>query len=300
MGNTLSKGDLFDPKVSKAIINAVKGHSTIAKLCDSKPIPFNGTKEFVFSMDKEIDIVAENGAKTNGGATLKPITVVPLKVEYGARVSDEFLTATDEEALDIIEAWIDGFGKKGAKGFDLMAFHGINPRNGQASQIIGTNSFDTNEDIAAVKFGDYADAEEALQGAIDELGDDTNVTGYAFSKTFATEMSKVKENGVRVYPEFKLGANPGSLNGTACDVNNTVKDDMAIVGDFKDAFKWGIAKEIPLKVIEYGNPDNDAELGDLQGHNQVYLRSELYIGWAILDPEAFARVEEGESESESA
>ena len=302
MANTLSKGDLFDPKVAKEIFNKVKGHSTVAKLCGAKPIPFNGTKEFTFTMDKEVDIVAENGAKSNGGATLAPITIVPIKIEYGARVSDEFLYATEEEALDILEAWTEGFAKKAARGLDLMAFHGINPRTGQASQIIGANSFDTNTDVAAVKFGDYADAEEALQGGIDKLGEDTNVTGYAFSKEFATEMSKVKENGIRVYPEFKLGGNPGTLNGTACDVNNTVKvgdEDMAIVGDFANAFKWGVAKDLPLEIIQYGNPDNDADLGDLKGHNQVYLRSEMYIGWGILDASAFAKVEKGESESES-
>lgn len=299
MGNTLSKGDLFDPKVAKEIINKVKGHSTVAKLCGAKPIPFNGTKEFTFTMDKEVDIVAENGAKSNGGATLAPITIVPIKIEYGARVSDEFLYATEEEALDILEAWTEGFARKAARGLDLMAFHGVNPRTGSASAIIGENSFDTNEDVASVKFSDYSDAEEALQGAIDKLGDDTNVTGYAFSKDFATEMSKVKENGIRVYPEFKLGGNPGSLNGSACDVNNTVKDDMAIVGDFANAFKWGVAKDLPLEIIQFGNPDNDAELGDLKGHNQVYLRSEMYIGWGILDASAFAKVEKGEDESES-
>jgi len=41
------------------------------------------------------------------------------------------------------------------------------------------------------------------------------------------------------------------------------------------------AKEIPLEVIEYGNPDNDAEAGDLKGHNQVYLRCELYLGVGV-------------------
>lgn len=290
MANTLSKGEFFDPSVAKEIINKVKGHSTVAKLCGAKPIPFNGTKEFTFTMDKEVDIVAENGAKSNGGATIAPITIVPIKIEYGARVSDEFLYASEEEALDILEAWTEGFARKAAKGLDLMAFHGVNPRTGQASAIIGDNSFDTNTDVESVSFATASDAEDALEKAIAKLGDDTNITGFAFSKAFASEMAKVAENGVKVYPEFKLGGNPGALNGTACDVNNTVKDDLAIVGDFANAFKWGVAKDLPLKVIEYGNPDNDANLGDLQGHNQVYLRSEMYIGWGILDPEAFARV----------
>lgn len=40
--------------------------------------------------------------KSNGGATLAPI--VPIKIEYGDRFSDDFLTAAEEEALDLIEA----------------------------------------------------------------------------------------------------------------------------------------------------------------------------------------------------
>ena len=80
------------------------------------------------------------------------------------------------------------------------------------------------------------------------------------------------------------------------DSNSTVSanssPDKAFVGDFQNAFKWGFAKEMPIEIIEYGNPDNNADLGDLKGHNQVYLRSEAYIGWGILDPAAFAMVKE--------
>ena len=68
-----------------------------------------------------------------------------------------------------------------------------------------------------------------------------------------------------------------------------------MLGDFEGAFKWGYAKEIPLKVIEFGNPDNDADAGDLQGHNQVYIRCELYLGWGILDKNAFALIRSGAS-----
>ena len=291
INKTVERGELFDAKLTTEIFNKVKGRSTIAKLCGQEPIPFNGVKEFTFSMDSEIDIVAESGAKSNGGATLAPVVVVPIKVEYGARVTDEFLYASDEEAIDILKAWTDGFSRKLARGFDLMAFHGVNPRTGSASALIGTNSFDTNTDVEAVEY-DKTKVEESLENAIAAIGDN-DVTGYAFSKEFAKDLSHVKENGVSQYPEFKLGANPGNLGGAACDVNSTVSygdDDMAIVGDFQNAFKWGLAKNLPLEVIEYGNPDNDGTLGDLKGHNQVYIRSEAYIGWGILDPGAFARL----------
>lgn len=294
MAGTMTKGSMFDPKVVSEIFNKVKGHSSIAKLHGRDPIPFNGEKVFTFSMDKEVDIVAESGAKSNGGATMAPVVITPIKVEYGARVTDEFLNASEEEQLDILGAWIEGFAAKLARALDLMAVHGINPRSGEAaSQAIGTNSFDTNSSVAKVEFDTTSDTvEDVLTEAVEAIGE-YDVTGYAFSKKFGGMLGKYKENGISQYPEFKLGANPGNLNGTACDVNSTISvgnEDYAVVGDFASAFKWGIAKEISMKIIEYGNPDNDAEAGDLQGHNQIYIRSEAYIGWGILDPTAFARI----------
>ena len=44
---------------------------------------------------------------------------------------------------------------------------------------------------------------------------------------------------------------------------------------------------IPLEVIEYGDPDG---LGDLKRTNEVVLRAEAFIGWGILDSASFARV----------
>ena len=115
------------------------------------------------------------------------------------------------------------------------------------------------------------------------------------SPTVSSELAKLKVNGVRQYPELAWGANPGSINGLAVDINTTVSEgvdnkEKAIVGDFANMFKWGYAKEIPLQVIEYGDPDNSGK--DLKGYNQVYLRAEAYIGWAILDAKSFARIVE--------
>ena len=58
--------NLFDAVLVKDLMNKVKGKSSLAVLSGQTPIPFNGLKEFIFSMDNEIDIVAENGKKVRG------------------------------------------------------------------------------------------------------------------------------------------------------------------------------------------------------------------------------------------
>lgn len=242
-------------------------------------------------MDNEIDIVAENGKKSEGGITVDPVKIVPIKFEYGARVSDEFLYATEEEQLDTLTAFNNGFAAKAAKGFDLAAFHGINPRTGEASTVVGTNHFDSKV-TQKVKYT-KGTPDTNLDVAIAMVqGSDGDVTGMALSNAFGADMATVKENGVRQYPEFRFGASPESLGGMKTSVNKTVYNDTvkdhAIVGDFSSAFKWGFSKEIPLEIIKYGDPDNTGK--DLKGYNQVYIRAEVYLGWGILVPEYFARV----------
>lgn len=287
------KGTMFDPRLVTDLINKVKGKSSLAVLSQQTPIPFNGQKEFTFNMDSEIDIVAEGGKKSEGGISMEPITILPIKFEYGARISDEFLIATEEEQLDILAAFNDGFAMKVARGLDLAAFHGVNPRTGEASTVVGANNFDTKVTQTVT----YASAtpDENLEDAVAVVqGAENSVTGVAMSTAFGAAMAKVKVNGVRQYPEFAFGANPGALNGMKVDVNRTVSDaasaDRAIVGDFANAFKWGYSKQIPMEIIKYGDPDNSGK--DLKGYNQVYIRAEVYLGWGIMDASAFARVVE--------
>lgn len=288
-----SRDNLFGETLVKDLISKVKGKSSLAALSGQTPIPFNGLKEFIFSMDNEIDIVAENGKKTEGGITVEPVKIVPTKFEYGARVSDEFLYATEEEQLDILTAFNDGFAKKVAKGLDLAAMHGINPRTGQASTVVGTNHFDAK----VTQIVDYASAtpDDNLDDAIALIhGSEGDVTGMALSTQFGAAMAKVKANGVVQYPEFRFGASPKTLNGLHTDVNRTIytaeSKDHAIIGDFQTAFKWGYSKQIPMEIIKYGDPDNSGK--DLKGYNQVYIRTEVYLGWGILLPEYFARIKE--------
>ena len=298
MADVLNKGTLFPEELIPTLLNKVKGKSSLAALCQSEPIPFNGTKEFTFTFDKEVDIVAESGAKTKGGVTVEPVTVIPVKFEYGARISDEFKYASEEVKLDYLTAFAEGFAKKLARGIDIAAMHGVNPRTGSASNVVGTNHFDSKV-TNKVTMG-TGTVDENVEAAIDMIaGFENDVTGMAMAPAFKSELAKLKNtNGEKLYPELAWGSNPGMINGLRVDSNSTVSananKDRAIIGDFENMFKWGIAKEIPIEIIEYGNPDNDETLGDLKGHNQIYLRAEAYVGWGILDGNAFARIEAAE------
>lgn len=292
MAEVLNKGNLFDPVLVKDLINKVKGKSSLAVLSGQKPIPFDGIEQFTFTMDNEIDIVAESGKKSHGGVTLKPVTIVPLKIEYGARVSDEFMYASNEAKIEILKAFNEGFARKVAKGLDLMAIHGINPRSTEVSSIIGDNCF-VKKVTQSVVFND-ADPDANIEAAVGMvLGSEGEVNGLAMAPSFATSLAKLKVNGVKQFPELAWGANPDTVRGLRADVNSTVANggkNKAIVGDFANAFQWGFAKTIPMKVIEYGDPDNSGN--DLQGYNQVYIRAEAFLGWGILAPEYFALVKE--------
>lgn len=286
----LSKGSLFDPILVKDLVSKVKGKSSLAKLHAQEPLPFNGQKEFTFTMDSEIDIVAENGKKSHGGISLAPVTIVPIKFEYGARVSDEFMTASEDEQINILQAFNDGFAVKVAKGLDIAAFHGLNPRTSTASAVVGDNHFDAKV-TQTVEYA-AADIDQNVEDAIKLIeAADGDVSALVLSPAARQALAALMNGKERLYPALVWGGNPGTINGLPVDVNKTVavgNVDQAIVGDFAGSFRWGYAKNIPMEIIQYGDPDNSGN--DLKGYNQVYLRAEVYLGWGILDPNAFARI----------
>lgn len=282
----------FPSTLVKEVFVAAKGHSSLAKLSKQEPLTFSGTDIMVFSFDGEVNLVAEGAAKgshTNGKNIVK---MVPLKTEYGARVTDEFLRASEEKQIEIMKGFTDGFGKKLARGLDIMAMHGVNPATGSASALIGTNSLDTNTSVTSVTYVPATpDPEGNIATGLAALGDN-DFDGLIIDKTFASELAKIKVNGVPQYPELQWGGNPERIKGVASDINSTVSavtGKHGYMGDFENAFRYGFADVINFQIIEFGDPDGN---GDLKRYNQVYLRAEAWSGWAILDGAAFARIEE--------
>ena len=301
MGSVLSKGSLFTPELTNEMFNLVKGKSSLARLSGMRPLKFNGETSWTFSMDNEVDIVAENGAKSNGGASIGQKTITPIKIEYGLRVSDEFKYASEEIKLEYLKTFSEGFAMKVARGIDIMAMHGLNPRSKQAATgTIGTNHFDAQVN-QLVEYSQSTPNDNVEAAIALVQGNEHDVTGMVMSPAFRSALAAVRKGtniNEALYPELAWGSNPGTINGLPVDTNSTVSfnsgDDRAIVGNFRDFFRWGFARQIPVEIIEYGNPDNDADAGDLKGHNQIYLRGEAFVGWSILVPEAFAIITAGE------
>ena len=295
--NAIARGSLFPQQLTPGFINMVKGKSSLAALCGASPIAFNGNKEFTFSMDNDVDIVAEAGAKSAGGGQVGAVTIVPIKIEYGMRVSDEFIYGSEETALDILQPFSEGWAAKVARGFDIMAMHGVNPRTGSAaSGTIGNNHLDYAAGTKITYLGSSSTAYENIESAIAGVqAADHEVTGAIMGSTIRAALAAMVDTNTRpVFPELAWGGKPQTLNGLRTEFNSTVEFNSAkarcYVGDFANYFKWGIAKELPIEVIQYGNPDNDGTAGDLKGHNQVYIRGEAYIGWGILDANAFGLI----------
>lgn len=284
--STVTKSTKFPAQLVTEMFSKVKGHSSIARMCGSEPIPFVGKDVFTFNFSSDVSVVGEGGAKPAGDAEVTPVQIRPIKVVYQSRVSDEFIYASEETRLEYIKAFAEGFTAKLGAGLDKMAMHGINPATGLASDVIGNNHLDyviDAKNVTAYATGDAADAK--LEAAIAKVED---CNGAIVSKTFRGDIAALTANGARKYPEFAWGATPDSLGGMAFDANATVEDASAYVGDWS-AFRWGFAKELPLEVIQYGNPDGGTY--DLKQANEVLLRSEAFIGWGILNADAFAKVE---------
>lgn len=293
--NSLKQGTLFQPELVKELISKVQGRSVLAKLSSQSPIPFNGVEQFIFNLEGNAQIVGEGQQKGAGKAVVDTKVIKPLKFVYQARITDEFKYASEEKQLEYLSQFADGFAKKIADAFDIAAIHGLEPKGLTDATFRDTNSFDgliTGNIVtyAEDKFDDNIDA--AVQQIVAKGGE---VTGLALSPVGGQALAKLKVNGVVQYPEFRFGQNPDSFYGMKSDVNKnltvtggTAQTDHAIVGDFENRFKWGYAENIPMEIIEYGDPDGAGR--DLKAYNEILLRAEAFIGWGILDADSFARV----------
>lgn len=287
----------FPAQLVSEMFNLVKGKSSVAKMSGAAPIPFVGTDIFTFNFSNKLSVVGESGQKPAGDAAVGTVQIRPIKVVYQARFSDEFMYAGEEYRLNTLRAFADGFARILASGIDEMVLHGVNPATGSSSAVIGNN----HADYVINAYSSNANTETWTSGTnspIDKLeavlAKIPEANGIIMGPTMRTAIAGIKETSsstVPTYAAFQFGGAPDNLGACKLDINTTVEanssKDRAFVANW-DAFKWGFAKELPLEIIEYGNPDGGSY--DLKNVNQILLRSEAFVGWGFIDPSQFGRV----------
>ena len=141
--SAIQMGTKFPVELEREIFNKVRGKSSVAAMADAEPIPFTGKEVFTFDFDSDVSVVGEGGNKPAGDAKAEPVIIRPVKVVYQSRVTNEFMYAAEEERMNILKEFGDGFARKIAAGLDKMSLHGVNPATGlKATGTIANNYMD--------------------------------------------------------------------------------------------------------------------------------------------------------------
>jgi hypothetical protein len=151
--------------------------------------------------------------------------------------------------------------------------------------------------------------DQAIEAAVGLVLDDSIArNGLALDNSYAFKLATQRNptTGQKLYPELGFGNQATAFAGLNAAVSDTVRGGpeavtastgayrttnpniKAIAGDFS-AFRWGVQVNIPLTLIEYGDPDGS---GDLQRKNEIAIRSEVVYGVGILSTDAFAVVKD--------
>lgn len=274
----------------------IKG-GVLAKLTPGEPeLKVGVTDHFVFTGTPKAQLVGESAQKEsqNGAPGKKSVRTYKVQITY--RFSNEVQWEDEDYQTQLIENLVANAATAISRALDLLAIHGINPATGATGAVTDYFTKPANDVHRVTRTANAQADMETAAGLLQGSG--YSATGIGFDPVFAGQLARTKDEDKRpLYPELGLGFAVDSFQGLAAASSDTVSGRQeldaedatlnAIMGDF-NAFKWGIARDMPLELIEYGDPDDN---GDLKGHNEVAIRAESVIGFGIMDDEAFALID---------
>lgn len=279
--------------IADGMVSEASTGSTVAALSGRKPQRFGNTDIILFTDRPKAEFVAEGADKTHTTGAFDVVTATPKKAQVTMRFNEEVLWADEDYQLQVLSTLSDAGANALARALDLGLYYRINPLTGTA--IAGwTNYLDaTTKRVEAT-----ADPEMDIENAVGLLyADQKQANGIAFDPSYAWQLATLRyADGRKKFPELGFGANVPQFGGLPASTSNTVSaqpeaaDNLnrAIVGDFRDGIFWGVQRDIPLEVIQFGDPDGQ---GDLKRKNQVALRLEIVYGWYVFT-DRFAVIED--------
>lgn len=276
----------------------------LSQLAPAAPeIKVGSTDHFTFTGTPKAELVGESANKSSADGTPTKATVKTYKVQITYRFSNEVQWEDEDYQTGIIDNLVTNVAVALSRALDLVAIHGINPATGEIAASVSDYFDKAGNGVArVVATGDVQNDLETAAADLQEAG--YTATGIALDPVFAGQLARKKDNENRpLYPELGLGFNFDSFQGLQAASSDTVSGRQelessevsiqAIMGDWR-AFKWGVARQVPLELIEYGNPDGN---GDLKRTNEIAIRAEAVFGFAIFDGSAFSIISQAGASS---
>lgn len=290
----LTTGGITLPKtIADGLWTKAQTGSAVAVLSGAEPMKFGNVDIMTFDAKPRAEYVAERGQKSSTGGTFGSKTVVPHKAQVTMRFSQEVLWADQDHQIGVLRALADAGGEALSRALDLGVFHRINPLTGLAAASITGKLNDTTN---RVEVAGAADLEvETAAGLV--IADGFRPNGVAFDPMYAWTLATSRyTDGRKKFPELGYDTNLSNFEGLRASVSSTVSGTpeatdtklRGIVGDWT-TIRWGVQRSVPVETIQYGDPDGQ---GDLKRTNEIALRLEVVYGWAFMDLNAFAAIED--------
>lgn len=276
--------DVFVGKMKQGVVSALVGSLPEVKI--------RGEQFFDLSARTKGEVVGEGGSKSPTPTSHPLRNIRTTKIQYTERFSDEFVLMDEQEQLGILDKlaqkWLQS---DFLRDLDTVIIHGINPLTGTQAATVQDYIVKSGSSVEVPADSDSAaDISAALGTAIGTVSDDHDINGIAFSNSAAAKLAGLTTDGVQDYPTLgRFGLNVENFEGLKAASSKEVGEYngvQVIVGDWT-ALRYGLAAKMPVKLIEYGDPDGN---GDLQRVNEVALRFEAIVGFGIANPTALAVV----------
>lgn len=299
--NIITTGSFLMPdELYPKIWQKIQDGSALAKLAPSEGFLYGDTDVITFTGLPKAEFVAESGNKSPATTEFGQKTVATHKAQVTVRMTDEVRMWDQQHQIGALSTVADAIGNAIARALDLGAIHAINPLTGlSAASITDYLGLATNS-VTATDGNPQADLDAAVALLLNaKYTPDGFALTPLYANTFRTQRNS--STGVSLFPEIPLNVrSAGYISGLPVAVTDTVSAPEAVndtgllglIGNFAAGFKWGVVRNMPLSLIEYGDPDG---LGDLKRKNQVAIRAEVYYAWGVMDPDAFVKIESGAS-----
>ena len=284
---------LMPREIADGMVKQTRTQSVVAKLSNREAQRFGNRDYIVFNDFPKAEFVEEGAQKSSTSGGFTSVTSKPHKAQVTMRFNAEVKWADDDYQLGVLSQLASEGSVALSRALDLGLLHRINPRTGLA--ITGWDNWvgaSTNQ----VQLKDGVDADASFRAAVGLLVNSTpswGISGAAFDPKFSWALASLKErdgsgetSNMR-YPQLGFGTDVQNFLGVTVAQGDTVSGTpeaadtgvRAIVGDFANGIRWGVQRELPVEMIEFGDPDGQ---GDLKRNNQIALRMEVVYGWYVF------------------